>query len=163
MNLFDRTLRIVFQASAAFQVLLGIAFWTGHSLPLIPLHMAVGLLFVIWGLDKLVNPEHAIAVSDTFYFGLLSAPALQPILGILETALGLAVILGVARRYAYPVGVLVTGVTLLCVWKSILDPWGWYLGEGANVFFFPSLIVFAGALVLAAFRDQDTMCLQKGA
>jgi hypothetical protein len=42
------------------------------------------------------------------------------------------------------------------VWRSIVDPWGWYL-EGANVLFFPSLIIFAAALVLAAHRAEDAL------
>lgn len=37
-----------------------------------------------------------------------------------------------------------------------MDPWGWWLG-GANVLFYPSLVVFAGSLVLWAFRDEDRL------
>jgi hypothetical protein len=39
------------------------------------------------------------------------------------------------------------------VWRSIVDPWGWYL-TGTNALFFPSLIIFAGAVVLLAFRER---------
>lgn len=119
------------------------------------LRVTIGLLLVVWGLDKFANPQHALLVSDTFYFGLLSQPALQPVYGIIEIAVGAAVIAGFLRKYSYIATLVLTGVSMLGVWKSILDPWGWYLGE-TNALFFPSIIIFAGALVLYAFQDQDT-------
>lgn len=119
------------------------------------LRISIGLLLVVWGLDKIVNPDHGMAVSDGFYFGLLSFRPLMPVFGIIEIAVGAAVIAGFMRKYAYPAALLFNGVSMLAVWKHILDPWGWYLGE-TNVFFFPSLIIFAGTLVLYAFQDQDT-------
>ncbi|MGH7545804.1 MAG: DoxX family membrane protein [Gemmatimonadota bacterium] len=118
------------------------------------LRISIGLLLVVWGLDKIVNPDHAMAVSEGFYFGIMSFPALLPIFGIIEIAVGAAVIAGFMRKYAYPAALLFNGVSMLAVWKHILDPWGWYLGE-TNALFFPSLIIFAGALVLYAFQDQD--------
>lgn len=119
------------------------------------LRISIGLLLLAWGLDKIVNPAHGLAVSDGFYFGLMSFSALMPVFGIIEIAVGAAVIAGFMRKYAYPAALLFTGVTMLAVWKHILDPWGWYLGE-TNALFFPSLIIFAGTLVVYAFQDQDT-------
>lgn len=123
---------------------------------LLLLRISMGLLLILWGLDKLVNVEHAVRVSETFYLGILTGPALWSILGVLEVLLGLAVVAGLWRRYAYPALLIVTGASLLGVWRSIIDPWGWYL-EGTNVLFFPSLIIFAAALVLLAFRDEDEL------
>ena len=97
-------------------------------------------------------------VARHFYFGLPPGRAVMPVLGAAQLALGLLVTAGVARRAAYPALVAVTGVTLLGVWRSVIDPWGWWL-EGTNALFFPSLIIFAGALVLLAFRDDDRLVL----
>ncbi len=47
MIILLRTARIVMRACAAVLVILGILFWTGHELRLIPTHALVGLLFVI--------------------------------------------------------------------------------------------------------------------
>jgi hypothetical protein len=75
--------------------------------------------------------------------------------GAVEILLGLLVIAGIRNRYTYPVVAGITGATLLGVWRSILDPWGWYL-SGAEVLFYPSLIIFAAALVLLAEgREED--------
>lgn len=47
-------------------------------------------------------------------------------------------------------------LVLLGVWKSAVDPWGWYLA-GADVLFHPSLIVFAASLVLWGFGNEDRL------
>ncbi|HXG55021.1 MAG TPA: DoxX family membrane protein [Vicinamibacterales bacterium] len=122
------------------------------------LRLSLGLLMLVWGVDKLANPTHGMAVAEGFYFGLLGARALMPVLGIAQLGLGLLVILGLARRYVYIALAAVTGVTLIGVWRSVLNPWGWYLGR-TNALFFPSLIIFAGVLVLLAFRDEDQLVL----
>lgn len=124
------------------------------------LRISIGLLMVIWGIDKLVNVEHGLTVSEGFYLGLFSAPILLQGFGVLQILLGIGVIVGVTRRVLYPLLLLITGVTVLGVWKSVVDPWGWVL-EGSNVLFYPSLIILAGVLVLWAFRDEDTIALDR--
>lgn len=122
------------------------------------LRISIGILMLIWGIDKLVNVEHAVAVSEGFYVGAFSVELLLKAFGVVEILLGVGVILGWYRRFLYPVLLAITGITVLGVWRSILDPWGWVL-EGSNVLFYPSLITFAGALVLLAFRDEDSRSL----
>ena len=119
---------------------------------LVLLRVSLGLFLVVWGGDKLVNADHAVAVSEGFYLGLVSAPALVTLGGLLEIVAGLMVVAGWGRRVAYPFLVLVTTATLLAVWRSIVDPLGLFL-EGGNPVFFSSLVIEAGALVLWAFRD----------
>lgn len=127
---------------------------------LLLLRISLGLLLVIWGVDKLVNVDHAIAVSERFYLGIISAPVAWNIFGGLQVLLGVAVILGLWRKFTYPVQALVNGATLLGVWQSVVDPWGWVL-EGSNVLFYPSLIIFAACLVLWAFQADDRLSLDR--
>lgn len=124
------------------------------------LRISLGLLMVIWGADKLVNVEHGIRVSEGFYFGAFSIPALLQAFGAVQIVVGLLICLGLALRVVYPFLLAVTGITALGVWRSIVDPWGWVL-EGSNVLFYPSLIIFAASLVLWAFRDEDSLTLQR--
>jgi uncharacterized membrane protein YphA (DoxX/SURF4 family) len=124
------------------------------------LRVSIGVLMVLWGIDKLADVEHGVRVSEAFYFGIFSAPVLLQAFGVLQILLGLLVIVGLARALLYPALLVITGVTVLGVWKSIVDPWGWVL-EGSNVLFYPSLIIFAGSLVLWAFRDEDTLALDR--
>jgi putative oxidoreductase len=131
-----------------------------QALALLALRVALGLLMLVWGADKLVNPAHGAGVAEHFYFGLFGTRALMPVLGVLQLALGACVVLGAARRAVYPALLAVTGLTLVGVWRSVVDPWGWYL-DGTNALFFPSLIVFAGALVVSAFRAADALSVDQ--
>ena len=129
-----------------------------QTISLLVLRISIGLLLVIWGADKIVDLEHAVAVSNKVYYGAFSGPVMQSLLtvvGALEISLGIAVIVGVFRHIAYIFLALVTGTTLVAVSGSVIDPWGWFL-ENSNVLFYPSLIIFAGVLVLFAFREADT-------
>jgi uncharacterized membrane protein YphA (DoxX/SURF4 family) len=131
-----------------------------QALTLLALRASLGLLMVVWGADKLANPAHGAGVAQHFYFGLFGTQALMPLLGALQIALGVAVAAGLLRKLAYPSLLAVTGLTLVGVWRSVLDPWGWVL-EGTNPLFFPSLIVFAGAVVVYAFRGADALAFDR--
>ena len=129
---------------------------------LLLLRASLGLLMLIWGVDKLVNVGHGLEVSRYFYLGAFDSAALLKAFGVVQMALGVLILLGIGRRFAYPALLAVTGVTLLGVWRSVVDPWGWYL-KGANVLFYPSLIIFAASLVLWAFRDEDRLVVGRRA
>jgi uncharacterized membrane protein YphA (DoxX/SURF4 family) len=122
------------------------------------LRLSVAYLLLIWGVDKLVDPAHGLAVSTGFYAGLFGGRALMPVYGAVQIALGALLAAGLARRYVYPAVAAITGTTLLGVWKSVVDPWGWYL-EGSSVLFYPSLIIFAAVLVLWAASADDVLAL----
>jgi uncharacterized membrane protein YphA (DoxX/SURF4 family) len=92
------------------------------------------------------------------YFGLFSNQLLLQAYGVVEIAVGLLIVAGVARRYTYPILLAITGMTLLGVWTSIVDPWGWWL-EGTEALFYPSIIIFAGSLVLWSFQDEDHLVI----
>jgi len=123
------------------------------------LRISIGALMLVWGMDKFADPVHGVRVAERFYFGLFASASVMPLLGALQVLMGVLVVVGAFRRYVYPALALVTGITLLGVWRSIIDPWGWML-EGANALFFPSLIIFAAVLVLIAVRDTDRIALQ---
>jgi uncharacterized membrane protein YphA (DoxX/SURF4 family) len=121
---------------------------------LLLLRVSLGFFLVVWGLDKLVDVKHGIGVSDWLYFGLFSNQMLLQVYGVVEIATGLLIVLGVGRRFTYPILIAIAGMTLLGVWRSIIDPWGWWL-EGTEALFYPSIIIFAASLVLWSFKDED--------
>lgn len=126
------------------------------------LRVTTGWLLVMWGVDKIVDVEHGLRVTEAFYGGVFGGNALlHHVLGGLQALLGALVVLGLWRRRTYPVMFLVLAGTAVGVWKSVLDPWGWFL-DGANVLFYPSAIVLAGAAVLWGTIDEDTLALDRG-
>ncbi len=122
------------------------------------LRVSIGTLMLIWGADKLVNVAHGVQVSEGFYLGLFSAPALLKPFGVFQILLGFLIVTGLFRRLTYPVMLAITAATLLGVWRSVVDPHSWVI-EGGNVLFYPSLIIFAGALVLWSFRPEDRLSI----
>ena len=125
---------------------------------LLLLRISLGGLMVFWGIDKLINVSHGVTVAEKFYGGLDVATTMMQAFGVLQVLLGALIVVGLLRRVAYPLLLLVTGTTLVAVWKSIIDPFKLVM-QGGNLIFYPSLIIFAGALVLLAFREQDTFAL----
>jgi uncharacterized membrane protein YphA (DoxX/SURF4 family) len=111
---------------------------------------------VVWGVDKLTDVEHARRVAESFYLGLGTGRAFLTVAGLLQVLLGFAVTVGWRRRWAWPAMALVNGVTLLAVWPSVLDPWGFFL-EGGSLVFYSSTVIFAGILVGWAFMDADVL------
>jgi putative oxidoreductase len=133
------------------------------SMTLLLARLGTGFLLVIWGLTKTLMPSVSIHVSNAHYAGMLSMTALQRPLGVLEVALGLLVVVGLWRKYVLPIQALVLGVTLIALWKYILDPFGLYLlsEQTRQILFFPSLAVFAAALLQLAFSEADTVNLDR--
>ncbi len=131
------------------------------ALTLLLLRVSTGALLVIWGLIKVMAPEAAIGVSDTYYDGRLSAEAMQTPLGAAQILLGVLVILGIFRQIVYPIQAIVLGVGLAAIWQYIADPFGMYLvsEEERQVLFFPSTTVFFGSLVMLFFREDDAIAL----
>jgi len=127
------------------------------------LRISLGLLLILWGAIKLGSPEAGVHVSDTYYFGLLSADALQRPLGGAEALLGLLVVLGLFRPITLPAQAFVLGLGAAAIWKYIADPLGLYLldEETRQVLFFPSLGTFAASLVCWVFCDEDRFALDR--
>jgi len=124
------------------------------------LRASVGLLVLLWGIDKVVDVDHALRVSDRFYLGLFSSALLLQVWGVFQSIVGALTIGGLYRRWIYPLVIAINGVSMLGVWRSVVDPWGWVL-EGTNVLFFPSLITFAATVLLWAFQEEDGIALDR--
>lgn len=126
------------------------------------LRVSTGSLVILWGLIKLMKPDAAIGVSNTYYGGMVSAENLQAPWGAFQIAIGVLVILGLFRKAVYPLQALILCLGALAIWKYLLDPYGMYLfakPEDANLLFFPSLAVAAATLVIWAFKDEDHFAL----
>jgi len=122
------------------------------------LRVTIGWLLVLWGIDKFQDVGHGQAVAETFYFGIGTQAVLLKIFGAFEILLGALVVLGLWRKRVYPVMFAILLVTTIGVWKSIIDPWGWFL-DGSNVLFYPSAIIAAGAVLLWGTIDEDGLAL----
>lgn len=125
------------------------------------LRFSTGLLVVLWGLVKVIEPAIGMGVANKYYGGVGGANMLQMPWGVFQIAVGVLVILGLFRRYIYPLQALILCLGALAIWKYLLDPFGLYLlsREDSQLLFFPSLCLAAATLVLLAFKDDDRITL----
>ena len=133
----------------------------GKALSLLFLRVSTGLLCVIWGLIRVAEPKAGIGVNSKYYAGILASETAQYVWGAFLLIVGLLTILGLLRKYAYPLQAAILCVGALAIWKYLLDPLGMYLltRETSQVLFFPSLGMAAATLVLIAFRSDDAYAL----
>jgi len=130
-----------------------------QSITLAVLRVSLGLLLFWWGLSKILSPTKGTKISDKFYGGFFSFDELQYYFGFLQVAVGVCVAIGLWKRYAVPVQLIITGGSSLAIWNALLDPFALYLpvAKVAPVqhLFYPSAIALAGAAVLIAMREHD--------
>ena len=91
------------------------------------LRFSTGLLVVLWGLVKVIEPAIGMGVANKYYGGVGGANMLQMPWGVFQIAVGVLVILGLFRRYIYPLQALILCLGALAIWKYLLDPFGLYL------------------------------------
>jgi putative oxidoreductase len=125
------------------------------------LRVSTGLLCVIWGLVRIAEPKAGVGVNTKYYGGLLADVSWQMPWGVFMLIVGLLTILGLFRKYVYPLQAAILCVGALAIWKYLLDPLGLYLldRETSQILFFPSLGIAAATLVLLAFKGDDAFAL----
>ncbi|MBB6520768.1 hypothetical protein [Pseudoteredinibacter isoporae] len=121
--------------------------------------VSTGLLLLLWGAIKIGAPDKAKGVSEKYYGGLVSADEIVLLMGIGQIVVGLLVILGLFRKYAYPAQALILGFGLFAIWQYILDPLGMYLAADPKPLFFPSTTVFFATLIMLLYKEDDQLAL----
>jgi len=129
------------------------------AISLLLLRFSTGIYLALWGVDKLINVQHAVNLSNKFYGGLTSSAALNYGIGALEVAIGVLVILGLARSVSYAGQLLFYLVGIIPIIVYILDPLGLYLVEAPKLTWFPSTTLLFASLVIIAFKSEDTLSL----
>lgn len=128
---------------------------------LLLLRIGTGLLLILWGGLRVMSPAAGPGLAEKYYSGFMGMSAIQIAFGTAEILIGLLVVLGLFRRFAYPLQALVLIPGALMLWRYLLDPLGMYLmsREDSQILFFPSITIAAATLVLLAFRDEDRWSL----
>jgi hypothetical protein len=83
------------------------------------------------------------------------AAALVPFLGALESALALAITVGLWRRMTYGLGLLLHAVSVFSSWRQLIDPWGLRSGGSPNHLFLAGIPVLAAFVALYLMRARD--------
>lgn len=122
---------------------------------LLGLRLGVALVFAVWGLDKILRPEHAGRVFEHFYRLPGLAEAALAALGVAQLALTAAFALGLAKRATYGAVLGLHAISTLSSVRQYLDPF-------EHLLFFAAWPMLAACLALYLLRDLDTLATVRG-
>ncbi len=121
------------------------------ELSLFLLRLGVFIVMLVWTLDKVLNPAHAIEIFEEFYFIQGISEGLMMTLGFIELILVLAFLAGLWKRYTY-------GLIILFHTISAIAPWEKYtveLGALFSMLYFADWSMLAACITLYILRDLD--------
>ena len=110
--------------------------------------ISIFLVFLMWTLDKIFNPEHGSKIFEKFY-GLTVTPDMMIVVGFLQLAFVVAFGLGLWKKWVYlAVLVLHAGSTFSSL-PLYLDPFN-------NLLFFAAWPMLAACFILFILKEYDT-------
>ena len=115
------------------------------------LRLTTGLFFLVWSIDKIVDPAHAQRVFETFYF-MEIGPSISIGLGVAQTLVVLAFLAGLWRTWTTGALLAMHTVSVASTWARLIDPYA-----GGNMLFWAAVPVWGGLLLLWLCREQDTL------
>jgi putative oxidoreductase len=124
------------------------------------LRVSLGVFLLLWGLEKFVIPATTVRIWGAFY-GLGLAASLVPVVGALESALAIAITVGLWRRVTYGLGLVLHALSVLSSWRQLIDPWGLRSGGSPNHLFLAGVPVLAGFVALYLLRARDSWTLDE--
>lgn len=122
------------------------------SLALFFLRLSVFFVMVMWTLDKFLNPEHAAAVFENFYYIGGIGSFLLYIIGAVEMMILAGFLLGYQKKWTYGAVLFFHAISTLSSFKQYLSPF-----VSPNLLFFAAWPMLAACFALYYLRDQDTM------
>jgi putative oxidoreductase len=126
---------------------------TSPALALLLVRVGFGVLLLVWGLSKIVNPGHTQMLFEMFYRIEGLGVAASMTLGALQSLLSLAIIAGFLKAFTYGLGLALHAVSTLATAPHLLLP----LADGSNILFMAGLPVLLAAIGLFLAREHDTL------
>lgn len=122
------------------------------ALSLFLIRLGIGIVFFMWTIDKLLNPEHTARVFAAFYMIDSLTTTASYIIGAIQMIVVLAFIAGALKKYSYMAIFIMHLISSLSTYERYFDPW-----TGTNLLFFAALPMLAGCWALWSLRDKDTI------
>jgi len=121
---------------------------------LLILRLGIATVFVMWTIDKFINPSHAAAVFERFYQLSGLTPEISYAIGAAQSALLLAFIVGLFRTYSYGAILILHVISTVSSYMKYMDPWTY-----PNLLFFAAVPMLSACIVLWVLRTHDTYTL----
>lgn len=122
------------------------------EISLLLLRLSLGAFFLVWSIDKIINPEHAQAVFERFYLTSISGE-LAIATGAVQTLLVLAFMAGAFKTLTYGLAVLMHAVSTLSTWKHLIAPYA----PDTSMLFWAAVPVLFALVALFMLRERDRL------
>lgn len=116
------------------------------------LRLSVFGVMLVWTIDKFVNPAHAAAIFEHFYFIKGVSTNAVYAMGVIELAILAGFLLGVAKTWTYGAVLAFHAVSTLSSYKQYLDPFA-----DSHLLFFAAWPMLAACFALFMLRDKDKL------
>ena len=113
--------------------------------------LSIGLVFLMWALDKVLVPEHAMKVFAGFY-GLTISSSVSILLGALQILFVLAFVVGYKKNITYLSVLVLHGISTFISFPKYLEPM-------SNLLFFAAWPMLAACYLLYVLKDYDRFTL----
>ncbi len=122
---------------------------TATERSLLALRLGVFIVMALWGLDKLLYPDHAARIFANFY-GMNIGHSVSYALGAAQMLLLTAFLIGYKRTFTY-------GTVLALHAGSTLASFGKYMDPFNNLLFFAAWPMLAACFALFLLREHDNL------
>lgn len=112
---------------------------------------SIGVFFLVWSVEKLVAPEVARKVFETFYSSPLPI-AVSYTLGIVQTIIILIFLAGLLKTWSYGALLGMHSISVFSTYERLLNPY-----EPPNHLFWAGVPVLGALVALFLLRDSDRL------
>ncbi len=112
------------------------------------LRVSVFVVMAMWSLDKLLNPGHAAAVFENFYFLAGMGGTVLLVIGLVQLAIEIAFVLGLWKFWTYGFVLVTHAISTISSWQQYIDPFN-------NMLFLAAIPMLGACIALFLMRDDD--------
>ncbi|MCX2789499.1 hypothetical protein [Vibrio sp. Sgm 5] len=123
------------------------------ALGLLILRLTIALVFIMWALDKVFVPEHAMKVFSGFY-GLSISSGFSVAMGLAQLVFLAVFVAGLWKNVTYLAVLILHAGSTFSAFAKYLDPF-------SNLLFFAAWPMLGACFVLYLLRDHDLYILNK--
>ena len=120
------------------------------GISLLLLRLGIAAVFLIWTIDKFVNPGHAAAVFEKFYKVPGLSETMAYVVGAVQMALVIAFIVGLFRTWTYGLILIMHAISTFTSWEKYIDPWTY-----PHLLFYAAIPMLSACVALFLLRRYD--------
>ena len=120
---------------------------------LLIMRLSFAAFMLIWAVDKVIAPEHAMAVFSRYYFTELSSGPFI-VIGLIQIAIILAFAVGFARFWSYGAVLVMHAVSTASTYAQLANPWA---AGPRGLLFWAAVPALAAIVALFILRDRDQL------